>query len=58
VAIDSHTGKMRGSFKGCAGAVVETVYCKTLPLVVTIGSDRYLRVFESSGKRRLVQNVN
>lgn len=51
------SGEALGSFRGISGAVGDIHVCSAADYIVTVGIDRQLRVFEASGKRRLVQIV-
>jgi hypothetical protein len=48
---------MMGKFRGIAGAVTDIYICQNSQLVVTVGVDRKLRIFELEGQRRLVKEV-
>lgn len=54
---DAATGVLKGALRGIAGCVGQVYACAKKPLIVTIGTDRFLRVFEAENKRRLVQTV-
>ncbi|KAJ1342916.1 hypothetical protein BSLG_002573 [Batrachochytrium salamandrivorans] len=57
MAIDGQTGKLTGKFLGIAGAVTQVVRCLDDDVVVSIGIDRKMRLFEGSGKRRITKEV-
>ncbi|KAI8903765.1 WD40-repeat-containing domain protein, partial [Gorgonomyces haynaldii] len=51
------TGKLLGSYRGIAGAVTQLQVSEKLKQLVTVGADRYCRVFELEGQRRLVTST-
>ncbi|KAI8918063.1 hypothetical protein BC831DRAFT_131309 [Entophlyctis helioformis] len=56
-SIDAKTGKVTGRFSGIAGAVTQTVYCTSHDYVISVGVDRKLRLFEGSGRHRMVKEI-
>ncbi|KAJ3045550.1 WD repeat-containing protein 74 [Rhizophlyctis rosea] len=56
-AVDLKTGKTNGTYKGLAGAVTSIhVYTKRQQ-VVTVGMDRFMRIYELGGARKVVKKV-
>lgn len=55
--LDPLSGKVECRFKGIPGAVSQSYFCSKKPLLVTVGIDRHLRVFEGIEKGRLIQSV-
>ncbi|KAJ3049911.1 WD repeat-containing protein 74 [Rhizophlyctis rosea] len=56
-AIDLKTGTLAGAFKSIAGAVTDIKVCEKQKHVVTVGMDRFLRIFELAGSRKVLKKV-
>nr|KAJ3419060.1 WD repeat-containing protein 74 [Polyrhizophydium stewartii] len=57
VSISIDTGKVTGKFLGIAGAVAQIHACERSDVVISVGIDRKARLFEGTGKRRILREI-
>ncbi|KAI8854836.1 hypothetical protein BC829DRAFT_379780 [Chytridium lagenaria] len=55
--VDLDNGKKMGSYRGCPGAVSSIYVMSKLPQVAVSVLDRYVRVFQLEGERRLLSKI-
>jgi ribosome biogenesis protein NSA1 len=55
--VDVATGKRLGNYRGLAGAVTGLTSLEKEQMIATVGLDRFLRVYQRDGERRLMFKV-
>ncbi|KAJ3306790.1 WD repeat-containing protein 74, partial [Blyttiomyces sp. JEL0837] len=55
--LETDTGKRLGGYRGVSGTVTQVTDIPKLKQVAVISIDRFLRIFESYGQRRLIKKV-